>query len=91
MGLLETRTLDFDNLIMLSVNEGLLPSGKTNNSLIPVDIKHQFNLATYKDHDSIYAYHFYRLLQRAKNVYLLYNKSFYKKQKGYLKFRVIDR
>ena len=73
MGLLETRTLDFDNLIILSVNEGLLPSGKTSNSLIPVDIKRQFNLATYNDHDSIYAYHFYRLLQRAKNVYLLYN------------------
>jgi len=73
MGLLETRTLDFDNLIILSVNEGLLPSGKTSNSLIPIDIKRQFNLATYKDHDSIYAYHFYRLLQRAKNVYLLYN------------------
>ncbi len=73
MGLLETRTLDFDNLIMLSVNEGLLPSGKTNNSLIPFDIKRNFNLATYKDHDSIYAYHFYRLLQRAKKVYLLYN------------------
>ncbi len=73
MGLLETRTLDFDNLIMLSVNEGLLPSGKTGNSLIPFDIKREFNLATYKDHDSIFAYHFYRLLQRAKNIYLIYN------------------
>jgi hypothetical protein len=73
MGLLETRTLDFENLILLSANEGHLPSGKSSSSLIPYDIKQIFKMATYKDNDSVYAYHFYRLLQRAKNVYLLYN------------------
>jgi ATP-dependent helicase/nuclease subunit B len=73
MGLLETRTLDFDNVIMLSVNENLIPSAKTNNSYIPFDIRKKFNLPTYRDRDSIFAYHFYRLLQRAKNVQLIYN------------------
>jgi len=72
MGMLETRTLDFDNIIMLSVNEDLIPAGKTQNSFIPFDLRKEFKLPTYKDNDAIYAYHFYRLLQRAKNVYLLY-------------------
>ncbi len=73
MGVLETRNLDFENIIMLSVNEGILPSDKNSNSFIPYDIRKEFNLPTYKDRDSIYAYHFYRLLQRASNVFLIYN------------------
>ena len=73
MGVLETRTLDFENVIMLSVNENLLPSAKTNNSFIPYDIRKKFKLPTYHDRDSIFAYHFYRLLQRAKNIILIYN------------------
>lgn len=73
MGVLETRTLDFENVIMLSVNENLLPSAKTNNSFIPFDIRKKFKLPTYHDRDSIFAYHFYRLLQRAKNISLIYN------------------
>ena len=73
MGMLESRALDFENIIMLSVNEGSLPAGKSYNSLIPQDIRRKFNLPTYQDNDSIYAYHFYRLLQRAKKVHLLYN------------------
>ncbi len=72
MGMLETRTLDFENIIMLSVNEDLIPAGKSQNSFIPFDLRKEFNLPTYKDNNAIYAYHFYRLLQRAKNVYLLY-------------------
>lgn len=73
MGMLESRALDFEEIILLSVNEGSLPAGKTFNSLIPFDIRKKFGLPTYQDNDSIYAYHFYRLLQRAKKVHLLYN------------------
>ncbi len=73
MGLLETRVLDFQNLIITSVNEDVLPSGKMSNSFIPVDIKRKFNLPTYKEKNAIFAYHFYRLIQRAENIYLLYS------------------
>lgn len=73
MGMLETRNLDFENLILLSVNEGLLPASKHAQSFIPVDIRLEFRLPVYKDHDAVFAYHFYRLLQRAKKVCLLYN------------------
>ncbi len=73
MGLLETRVIDFENVIILSVNEGILPKGKTNNSLLPFQIKKYFGIPSYNESDAIYAYHFYRLLQRAKNITLLYN------------------
>lgn len=73
MGMLESRNLDFETVIITSVNEGILPSGKTNNSFIPFDLKKAFGLPTFKEKDAVYTYHFYRLLQRAKNIYLLYN------------------
>jgi len=73
MGMLESRVLDFETVIITSVNEGILPSGKTDNSFIPFDIKVQNGLPTFKEKDAVYTYHFYRLLQRAKNVYILYN------------------
>jgi len=73
MGMLESRNLDFETVILTSVNEGILPSGKSNNSFIPIDLKRSFGLPTYKEKDAVYTYHFYRLLQRAKNIYLLYN------------------
>ncbi|MFA8449361.1 MAG: PD-(D/E)XK nuclease family protein [Bacteroidales bacterium] len=73
MGVLETRTLDFDNIILLSANEGILPKGKNQNAFVPDEIKLSFGLPTYKEKNAVYAYHFYRLLQRAKNVYLVYN------------------
>ena len=73
MGILESRTLDFDNVIMLSVNEGKLPQGKSVNSFIPYDLKKYFKLPTYSERDAVFAYHFYRLLQRAKNISLIYN------------------
>ena len=73
MGMLESRNLDFETVIITSVNEGILPSGKSNNSFIPFDLKVAFGLPTYKEKDAVYTYHFYRLLQRAKNVYILYN------------------
>lgn len=73
MGMLESRNLDFETIILTSVNEGILPSGKSNNSFIPFDLKIAHGLPTYKEKDAVYTYHFYRLLQRAKNVYLIYN------------------
>ena len=73
MGMLESRVLDFETVIISSVNEGILPSGKSNNSFIPFDVKIENGLPTYKEKDAIYTYHFYRLLQRAKNIFILYN------------------
>jgi len=73
MGMLESRVLDFETVIISSVNEGILPSGKSNNSFIPFDVKIENRLPTYKEKDAVYTYHFYRLLQRAKNVYIIYN------------------
>ncbi len=73
MGMLETRTLDFENVILLSCNEDILPSGKTANSFIPFELKRFFGLPTYMDKDAIFSYHFYRLLQRASTIYLIYN------------------
>ncbi|WP_304138687.1 PD-(D/E)XK nuclease family protein [Mesonia mobilis] len=73
MGMLESRVLDFENIIITSVNEGVLPAGKSSNSFIPFDLKKEYGLPTYKEKDAIYTYHFYRLLQRAKNVHILYN------------------
>lgn len=73
MGVLESRAIDFETVIITSVNEGVLPSGKSQNSFIPFDVKMDYDLPTYKEKDAIYAYHFYHLLQRAKNVYILYN------------------
>ena len=73
MGLLETRLMNFENVILLSVNEGKLPLGNSQNTYIPFDIRRFFDLHTFLENDSIYAYHFYRLIQDAKNVHLLYN------------------
>ena len=61
MGILESRTLDFKNVILLSVNEGLFPKGKSNNSFIPYDLKVYFGMTTYRESDAVFAYHFYRL------------------------------
>ncbi len=73
MGMLESRVLDFETVIIASVNEGVLPAGKSNNSFIPFDVKIENNLPTYKEKDAVYTYHFYRLLQRANTVFLVYN------------------
>lgn len=73
MGVLETRGLDFENVIMLSVNEGTLPAGKSSASFITYDLKKQFGLPLYTEKDAVYAYHFYRLLHRTKNATLVYN------------------
>lgn len=73
MGVLETRVLDFKNIIMTSVNEGVLPTGKSNASFITYDLKKEFGLPMYTEKDAIYTYHFYRLLHRAQHITLLYN------------------
>jgi len=73
MGLLETRNLDFKNVLMLSVNEGMLPKGSTDTSFIPYNLRKAFGLTTMDHKDSIFAYYFFRLLQRATNISLVYN------------------
>ncbi len=73
MGVLETRVLDFDNIIILSMNEGVFPLKKPSNSFIPYTLRKGFDMPTYEFQDSIFAYHFYRMISRAKNVYLLYD------------------
>tara|TARA_B100000768_G_scaffold115873_1_gene107240 strand:- start:330 stop:1565 length:1236 start_codon:yes stop_codon:yes gene_type:complete len=73
MGMLETRVLDFENVIITSVNENIIPSNSTQNSFIPFDIKVEYGLPTYREKDAIYSYHLFRLLQRSKNIYLIYN------------------
>lgn len=73
MGLLETRLINFENIIMTSVNDEILPLGRQNNTFIPYDIRKEMGLNTFTENDSIYAYHFYRLLQRGKNIHLVYN------------------
>ena len=73
MGVLESRSLDFENVIITSVNEGVLPLGKSDNSLIPYDVKCELNLPTYRERDAVYSHNFYHILQRAKKAYLFYD------------------
>lgn len=75
MGLLETRNLDFRNVLMLSVNEGLLPKQERMASLIPYSLRETFGMTTIEKQVSLYAFYFYNLLQRAENVTLMYNST----------------
>ncbi|MEX1001489.1 MAG: PD-(D/E)XK nuclease family protein [Crocinitomicaceae bacterium] len=76
MGILETRALDFENLIILGMNEGILPKSNFANSFIPRDLRlFENQLPTEEDRQAIFAHHFYRLLQRAKKVYMTYNST----------------
>jgi hypothetical protein len=61
MGMLETRSLNFKNIILTSVNEGILPAGKSQNTFIPYDLKKEYGLPTFREKDAVYTYHFYRL------------------------------
>ena len=72
MGLLETRALDFDHVIILSCNENVLPAPKRHSSLFPYDVLTTFGLPTYADHEAATAHQFWRLLQRARQVDLLH-------------------
>lgn len=73
MGMLETRNLDFKNVYILSLNEGSLPSGGSKGSYIPYNIRRAYTLPTLQHQDAMYAYLFYRVIQRAENVSLFYN------------------
>lgn len=73
MGVLETRALDFDRIIILSMNEGIFPLKKAANSFIPYNLRRGFGLPTYEHQDSVWAYHFYRLIYRANHISLLYD------------------
>ena len=73
MGVLETRNLDFRNLLMLSLNEGLLPKNSSDASFIPYNLRKAFGMTTIEHKNAVYAYYFYRLIQRAENITLIYN------------------
>lgn len=73
MGMLETRLLDFTDIIMISVNEGLLPKGKHQTTFIPDEVRNHFGMQRYSERTAVFAYHFYRLMQRVENAWLIYN------------------
>jgi len=73
MGVLETRGLDFDNLIITSFNEGVFPTKSSTNSFIPYNLRRGFELPTAEHQDAITAYNFYRLIHHAKHIYFLYD------------------
>lgn len=73
LGLLETRMLDYETVYLLSANEGILPKTRSQFSFIPWELRVYFDLPGRKEQDALYAYYFYRLIQRAKNITLIYN------------------
>lgn len=75
MGLLESRGIDFDNVIICSVNEGVLPKDNFNSTFLPFDVRKKFDLPTIEDADARTAYDFYRLTHRSKKVHLIYNSN----------------
>lgn len=75
MGLMETRNLDFSHLLMMNVGEGTMPKKSNDNSLIPFNLRNAFGLTTFRHRISVFAYYFFRLLQRAEHVTLLYNEN----------------
>lgn len=82
MGLLETRNLDFKNIILLGMNEGNMPKRSNENSYIPYNLRRAFGLTLSEHRDSIYAYYFYRLIQRAEKVTMVYNSAPEDKSRG---------
>lgn len=75
MGVLETRNLDFRHLVLLSVNEGQLPKSGGDSSFIPYNLRKAFGMTIIEHKIAVYAYYFYRLLQRAERITLMYNTS----------------
>ena len=73
MGMLETRLLDFDHVIITSMNEGIMPRGRNDRSIIPFELKKHFGLPQHHEQNATMAYNFYRLLQRTKKISLIYN------------------
>jgi CRISPR/Cas system-associated exonuclease Cas4 (RecB family) len=75
MGVLETRALEFKNMIFLSLNEGIFPNQSYENTFIPYNIRRAFGLPTINEHESIYSYHFFRLLRRPQRGWFMYNST----------------
>lgn len=75
MGILETRTLDFEKLIILSMNDGVMPKTSPSGSFIPYNLRRGFGLPSIEEQNAMYAYYFYRLLQRAGDITFVYNSS----------------
>lgn len=73
MGVLETRVLDFDNLFILSMNDGIFPRNTRQNSFIPNEMRGAYGMSTTERHEAVYAYYFYRLISRAGKVWLIYD------------------
>lgn len=73
MGVLETRGMDFDNVIILSMNEGIFPAKPVNNSFVSMSLRNAFEMPTQRHRDAVYAYHFYRLISRAHRVIMIYD------------------
>jgi RecB family exonuclease len=73
MGVLETRAVDFDNVIILSMNEGVFPAKSVSNTFIPMSLRAAFGMPTQRHRDAVFAYHFYRLCSRARRVTFLYD------------------
>ena len=82
MGVLETRNIDFDHVLLLSCGEGMMPRGVNDSSFIPHSIRHAYGLTTVENKVGIYSYYFHRLLQRASDVTILYNNSTEDGQRG---------
>jgi len=75
MGMVETRSLDFENLVLFSANEGFLPKIVAGHSFVPYHLRKGFGLPTYEDRDAQYAYYFYRLIQRTNKTVIVYNSN----------------
>ena len=75
MGILQTRALDFENVIITHVNEGTFPQSKREDSFLPFNLRKAYGIPTFLEKDSVNSYHFFRILQRAKNIFLLNNGS----------------
>lgn len=75
MGILESRNLDFDHVLMLSCNEGNMPKGINDSSFIPHSLRKAYELTTVDHKTAIYAYYFHRILQRASDITLVYNNA----------------
>ena len=75
MGILQTRALDFENVIITHVNEGTFPQSKRDESFLPFNLRKAYGIPTFLEKDSVNSYHFFRILQRAKNIFLLNNGS----------------
>lgn len=82
LGVLETRLLDFKNIIILSLNEGVFPKGKAAPSFVPHNIRVGFGVPTLKHQDAIFSYYFYRLLQRSEKIHLIYSQQITDDSKG---------